>query len=350
MPLIDSNTERLFLVILISVAAVAGVLIFTVDERTSEALTDVEPIFVALFVAIWLFALVCDAGALALFTRGTGEKIQIFKAMRIATLRIFFNIITPFGFGGQPFSILSLTREGVPAGKASSIVIIKLVTLSAIIQIGAMVSFLLYQLQLESLRFVSTLFYIGGSVGIVFVGLLIAGFLYPRFLIGTFTAIGRLLHFFRLLDSTKILKRKIIHEALMARKSFRLYFSKHLGYFLSATALNGASYFTQLVLLYAILRGLGIVVPFGDALVLAAILLFLIMFMPTPGAIGFGEAFFLLLYANVIPSYMLGIALVLWRFFYHYLSSIFGAISSSQYIGGMIAGMSGKKKSARPTT
>ena len=74
------------------------------------------------------------------------------------------------------------------------------------------------------------------------------------------------------------------------------------------------------------------------------------MFMPTPGAIGFGDAFFLLLYANVIPTYMLGIALILWRIFYHYLSSIFGAISSSQYLGGMILGRSGKKKSARSTT
>jgi uncharacterized membrane protein YbhN (UPF0104 family) len=67
-------------------------------------------------------------------------------------------------------------------------------------------------------------------------------------------------------------------------------------------------------------------------------LLFLITFMPTPGAIGLGEAIFLLLFSKTVPSYMLGIAIVLWRFFFHYLSAILGAISSSKYMSDLIVG------------
>ena len=118
----------------------------------------------------------------------------------------------------------------------------------------------------------------------------------------------------------------------MARRSFRRYFSTHLGYFLSGTMCNGLVYVSQLVLLWFILLGLGLQVPFVKGIVLAAMLLFLITFMPTPGAIGLGEALFILLFARTVPSYLLGIALVLWRFFYHYLSALVGGISSSKFV------------------
>ena len=332
------NLKRTFLIVALSVCAIAGVLIATVDERTGEALLDVRPVYLALFGALWIMALTFDALSIMLYTRGTVEKLGYFAAIKTATLRIFFNIVTPFGFGGQPFSILSLKREGVPPGKGTSIVVMKLVTLSAFIQVGALVSFLFYYRQIETMRLLSTVFTVAGFVGVAFIVLLISGFIYPRILVRTATAVGKLLHSVRIVKNIENLKRGVIREAVTARKSFRHYFSKHLGYFISATICNGLNYFTQLVLLWVILQALGIDITLADSLVLSAILFFLIMFMPTPGALGFGEAFFFLLYANLIPTYLLGIALVLWRFFYHYMSAFVGAISSSKYVSDMIVG------------
>jgi uncharacterized protein (TIRG00374 family) len=95
-------------------------------------------------------------------------------------------------------------------------------------------------------------------------------------------------------------------------------------------------------MLWLILLGLGIEVTFLTGIVLASMLIFLITFMPTPGAIGLGEAIFFLLFSKTIPTYLLGIAIVLWRFFYHYLSAILGAISSSHYMSGLILGRNRK--------
>ena len=332
------NAKRILLVVVLSAAAITGVLIATVDERTGEALLKVRPIYLALFGALWFTALTFDALSIMLYTRGTEEKIGYIAAIKTATLRIFFNIVTPFGFGGQPFSVLSLKREGVPPGKGSSIVVMKLVTLSVFMQVGALTSFLFYYRQIETIGPLSTIFMIAGFVGIAFIVLLISGFLYPRILVRTVTAVGKLLHSVRIVKNIENLKKGIIREAVVARRSFRHYFSRHLGYFISASLCNGLNYFTQLVLLWVILHGLGIEIPFTDSLVLSAILFFLIMFMPTPGAVGFGEAFFLLLYANIVPYYMLGVTLVLWRFFYHYMSALVGAVSSSKYISDMIVG------------
>jgi uncharacterized protein (TIRG00374 family) len=89
-------------------------------------------------------------------------------------------------------------------------------------------------------------------------------------------------------------------------------------------------------MLWLILLGLGINVTFLTGLVLASMLIFLLSFMPTPGAIGLGEAIFFLLFSKTIPSYMIGIAIVLWRFFFHYLSAILGAINSSNYLSDIL--------------
>ena len=215
-------------------------------------------------------------------------------------------------------------------------VVFKLVTLSIVVQLGALISFTLYHRQIETMGFVRIFFLIASFVGAAVTALIIIGFRYPKLLIRGLTWIGQLLHSVRLLKSSENLKLRIIREAALARKSFRLYFSKHFIYFLLGTGFNCVTYVGQLLLLYAVLRGLGIEVPLSDSLVLGAILLFLIMFMLTPGAIGFAEAFFLILYARVVPIYLLGVALILWRFFYHYLSALFGAVSSSQYVTGLI--------------
>ena len=328
--------KRFLLLFVLSAIAIVVVLYITVDERTSEALLDVQPLYLSLFLAIWISAISFDALSVVLYARGADERISFFAALRTTTLRIFFNVVTPFGFGGQPFSIVSLGREGIPTGKGSSMVVTKLLTLSAFTQGGAILSFILYRKQIESMVFIETVFLIAGFAGIAFIVLIVLGFLYPHFLVRALTRTGSFLYKVKIVKDRTRLRRRVIREACLARRSFRNYFSTHIGYFVAGTLFNGMSYFSQLVLLWAILFGLGVSVPFGDALVLAAILLFLIMFMPTPGAIGFAEAFFLLLYAKVVPSYLLGVVLILWRFFYHYLSAMIGAISSSKYISDMI--------------
>ena len=52
---------RLIILICLSAVAIAVVLYLTVDERTGEALMDVDPKYLGLFVAIWLAAIGLDS-------------------------------------------------------------------------------------------------------------------------------------------------------------------------------------------------------------------------------------------------------------------------------------------------
>ena len=332
----SKNLKRILIIASISILSIAGILYFTVDERTGDALMDIKPVFLLALLGVWMVMLLSDAGAISLFTRATGERIGIFSALKTTTVRMFFNIITPFSFGGQPFSIISLSQHGIPSGKGSSIVIIKLITLSIFTQTGALLAFLLFNDQISSIKALNKAFMVSGGIGVAFILLLTFGFLYPQALVKTITTIGQLLYSMRLVKDVKKLRKKVIIQTCDARRSYRKYFSHHLLLFISGTICNGGVYMAQLLLLWLILLGLGLQVTFITAIVLAAMLLFLITFMPTPGAIGLGEAIFLILFAGTVPSYLLGIALMLWRFFYHYLTAIVGAISSSKFMGDLL--------------
>ena len=330
------EAKRILILVTASVLSIAAILYFTVDERTRDALSDVKPVFLIALFGCWLTLLVFDAGASVFYTKGTDEKIGFFPALRTTTIRIFFNIITPFAFGGQPFSVVSLHKEGISSGKGSSIVITKLMTLAIFTQVGALLSFLFYNDRITNIAVLNKVFMVSGLVGTGAILLLTFGFLYPQLLVKTITTIGKLLHSLRLVKDTSKIRRIAIQQTCSARRSFKRYFSHHIVFFMSGTACNGMVYVAQLIMLWLILLGLGIQVTFITGIVLASMLIFLITFMPTPGAVGFGEAIFLLLFAKTIPSYMLGIAIVLWRFFFHYLSAILGAISSSKYMSDLL--------------
>jgi uncharacterized protein (TIRG00374 family) len=328
--------KRLLVLIAASVVSITAILYFTIDERTGEALTDVRPVFLIALFGCWIAILLFDAGSIMLYTRGADERIGFFPALKTTTIRIFFNIVTPFAFGGQPFSVVSLHREGVPTGKGSSIVITKLMTLAAFSQLGALVSFLLFSDRISNIVALNKIIMISGAAGGTTILLLTFGFLYPQMLVKTVTTLGRLLHTIRIVKDPRKLRRNVIKQAATARRSFKRYFSHHRAFFISGTLCNGLVYVTQLVMLWLILLGLGIHVTFLTGLVLASMLIFLLTFMPTPGAIGLGEAIFLILFSKTVPSSMIGIAIVLWRFFFHYLSAILGAINSSKYISEIL--------------
>jgi len=63
-----------------------------------------------------------------MFARATGERLKIWLSYRLIAMRVFFNLVTPFSAGEHPFLIYALSREGIQGGKATAIVIVRLIT------------------------------------------------------------------------------------------------------------------------------------------------------------------------------------------------------------------------------
>jgi len=81
-----------------------------------------------------------------------------------------------------------------------------------------------------------------------------------------------------------------------------------------------------------ILMGLGVKVPIPPVILAQLIFNFIQPIIPTPGSSGGAELGFAYLFKFMLPGYLLGIFVVIWRFFMFYSSLIIGGILFIQLV------------------
>lgn len=330
-----SQLRKLLIFSGISLVSLGLVFALTYNEQTVDALRQLNPRYLFFLAAIWFAAISLDALSFWFYTRGTDEHMSVLSSYKSATLRIFFNIITPFSFGGQPFVIYFLQKTGIPTGKATSVVFTKLIIVSVYVLIGAIVAFFVFPGDIGGIPAVNTIFLMTMVLQILFIALLVLSMFYPHAVIRALQKLGNLVSRFNLIKNPGHFRKRVLIEANVARRSFRKYFRQHLLSFALGTLVMGLMYVAEASMLFIVFRGLGVNIPYMHAIALGALLIFIISFMPTPGSAGLGEALFVLVFSGAAPSYVLGIAVILWRLFYNYISAGFGALFSSQTFSGI---------------
>lgn len=333
---ISRRTIRVLVFAGLSVIAIGAVMAFTFNKETVRALQHFDPLYLLVLSGIWVTSFGMDAVSFIFYTRGTDERLRIGASIKAAAYRVFFNLITPFGFGGQPFVVYFLQHEGVPPGKGSSIVLVKLIVISVYVFFGAVAGFAFFHTHVTDPGLLNVFFFVSAAIQIVFITLIVAGLLRPRSVIRLLTAFGRVGVRLGVIKSQGRFRRSLVHEVYLARSSFQRYFRQHLFPFIAGTLSIGITYAVEVVTLWVIFLGLGVHLPFTTGIALGSLFLFLLPFLPTPGAAGLGEATFVVLFSTEVPYYLLGIAVLLWRFFYNYLTSILGAVFSSRHFSRVI--------------
>ena len=326
------NLKKIIIFFVVSIISVGLVFVFTTTDETFEALSGLNFSFLIILSVLWAATLFIEALSLKSFVCGTGESLGLWLALKFIALKNFFNIITPMNSGGTPFLIFALSKEGISPGKASSAVLMKVISKAAISFIGVVIIIFFFRRYITDISYIKSLFFIMSILFILLTGLALFAMLSPRFLITIITGLTNILHKLKVIKITHNFKKKVIHEAYYARKSFRQYFRSHFFYFLAGNIWVFIYHLLQIVVLYIILFGLGIHLPVLKGIVLSTLQQAFIAFQPTPGGAGFGEGIFVLLFKGTVPVYLLGIAIILWRLFTQYLTAIFGAVLSGSYI------------------
>ena len=70
-----------------------------------------------------MFYWFCKSLVLYNFTRKFNKDYKFYSAFRVQALTQFFNAVTPFSSGGQPFQIYSLKKHGLTISDATNITI-----------------------------------------------------------------------------------------------------------------------------------------------------------------------------------------------------------------------------------
>jgi len=317
--------------IILSIVTSGLVLKFTVTEETIEAVKLINYNYLIIIAGIWLTGLTMDALTLYFLTKGANERISLITAYKVYFIRIFFGLITPFTVGGQPSMIYYMSRNNVPPGKSSSVVLIRFMIVGTYGLFGAITAFILFYRKLTSIPALNIVFLIAGVLQLVLITLIGLSILYPQILIKFAIKIGDFLKKIKILKNTYNFRKKIIHEAALARSSFKRYFKNHRWYLIMAIIGSGARYLSEASLFWIILRMLNIDICYLDGIMLSVLMFFVLSFLPTPGGSGIGEVIFVLILSGTIPKHLLGISMILWRFFYQYISAMIGAFISADH-------------------
>lgn len=95
------------------------------------------------FVAALLYFVLFPI-TLMLFSRASGMKCKIKDAYLVGTIEQFYNGVTPFATGGQPFQVYYFTRKGQGADKATAAVLANFVTYMIATNLIAIISLCFY--------------------------------------------------------------------------------------------------------------------------------------------------------------------------------------------------------------
>jgi uncharacterized protein (TIRG00374 family) len=293
------------------------------------------PVFLAINMAhvlalflIWISIRFLDAFAMHALIRGTEGQMSFYRTFQAVALRIFFNMITPFSFGGQPFVIAALHKRGIETGKGTMIVFLKSIFASVYNMLFGLIAFIYLYSRLDGQPVIKQ---ICATSGLIMLTLIILFFvlLFNARLMHRILCTGcKILNKVKLVKNASETRKKIIGEYRNAVKSLKTLWNKNPINLITAFLTEGVYYAMQMFLLWYILSSLDVPISFADGMIMAGMLFFVINFLPTPGSAGLGEILFSVMFVGFVPIYALGIAIFVWRFFHQYLSAAMGALFS----------------------
>ncbi len=329
-----SLKRGIFIFLLVTLIAAFLVIVLTVERETIHMLLRIRPLY--LFLAFfWIFlSWVFDYLRLRELTRAAGGDISFLQGLALVWINYFGCAVTPLQSGGGPFQIYLLYRNGLPIGKGFAVTLMRtLITLVILSFAGPIIAFTHPEI-LESGFLRGMMFYV--FVFLVFVWIIIFISLKKPEIIKRWSSSVVLflkrLGLFKKKGPANLLKR-VHREIDLYNENFRVFFGEGKIRLLVAVIYSFIQLLVNFLALPFLMWGMGMEFDFVKVLMIQAVFLFLLYFVPTPGGSGVAEGGGAILFRYVMPVHMTGVMAILWRFFTDYIAVILGGIVAIKVLG-----------------
>lgn len=324
------------ILLIVNFCIIAGIFIYfyltsgTVDIYELFSL-DLRWTFLLVAVLMLLMTIIIEALRYAqLIYKSTG-KFRFFLSLKTHLLGKYYDNITPFAAGGQPFQIFYLNKKGVKGDKATSIPLTKhVITVATSVLIGLFV--IVYNLikPLTSSGIILALAVIACAVNLGLISLILLLSISKK--IGPALVIKCL----KLLNKLKIIKNykatffKVNRFVKNYQKSMRQ-FTKSLSTIIIQFVLSFLGYLSWYAIVYFIYlaflpAGITPAVSFLDIFMLMTLCDLCSSVMPLPGGSGLAEISFDQLFRTWFVAGLLPWALLSWRTLTYFVFIIIGGI------------------------
>lgn len=325
------SNKKLNIIILIIITLL--VLYFSLKDNFLETVTQIFTmniwyILIALIflVLFWLFR----SYTIYAFCKKINKDFKYLSAVQLTLRTQFFNAVTPFATGGQPYQIYYLKQVGIDYASSTSVVIENFIVYQiALVLLGivALISNQIFDI-FKNAELLQRLIALGFIINaLVIILLFVVAF--SKKLNKVIISFGiKVLTKLKLVkDKEKKLKEwdeyinkfnKCANTLLEDKKTFIL---NILCNFLALCSL----YLTPLFILYA----MGNFTAFnaGVSIISCAYIMIIGSFVPVPGATGGIEFGFVQFFGNFITGSKLSAMMLVWRFITYYFAMIVGAVA-----------------------
>lgn len=276
--------------------------------------------------------------SLCILARANGHNIPMHKTYKIAMTEHFFNGITPFATGGQPFQAYAFKRAGISIASSTSLLLMNFFVFMLVTNSFAACALIYFK------RFVTD----GAMTAIAIVGFTI-NFIVLAVTLGIATNKTARSFFIKVVDifskwrlTSKLVaaKKESLNEYFVNVQSAFRSLIKKKGAFALALLSKLASMACYYATTFFILRALYVEVPFDELFFIISGTSFsitMVVFFPTPGSSGGIEFAFKSVFASIVTLYSPTLAvdtvatggMLIWRVLTYYMAML---ISLAFYI------------------
>ncbi len=320
--------------IVITIISVFIVIFLTADKSTKDVFMRANKLYLLLALFFVVIAWFFDVLRFRCLARCAGEYIPMKLAWMLVWLNYFGAAITPLQSGGGPFQVYVLYKNGVPIGKGVAITLIRtLMTLFILGFLGPLVVVLDPNIIkgnfLEGVFFYVVLF-VAFSWLLVFVSLFKPDVMKKIFAVCVLW-----------LSKIGIVRKSIVFTVIKRisaeidnyNSNFKIFFGKGIVDVIWALLFS----FLNLLFLFAVLPcityAIGFKVSIIKAILMQALFMFVLYFVPTPGGSGVAEGGGTVIFGMLLPMNVAGVVAILWRFFTEYIAIFLGGIVAIKLLG-----------------
>lgn len=319
----------------ILVIAVIIIVEFTGDRERVEIGTVLTTwgenwYYLLALLAVVVVYYLCLAAKISVFIKALTGRFRKKLSFSTAVLGKYYDNITPFGSGGQPFMMFNLGRK-LDVGHSTSIPVADFIVSQFTFIVVALTVFIVNPGVMAGNEFLKVAAYIG--LGFYsFIPLVVILFsIFP----GAITAIAKFLcrvgHKIKLIKNLEKAENKVTSSVSRYTSSL-----KHVGKkwpcLIIVAIISALSWWALNSMPYMVLRACGVEADYFDTVCMGFFVYAAITVVPTPGNAGAAEGAFYAIFQSLSGGFLFW-GTMLWRFGIYYISLIAGfSVTVYQYV------------------
>ena len=331
-----SLRKGLIIFILLAFGVSAIIIFRSVDDQTINSLLHADKFKLLLALCVVFLAWVCDAGRFCALAVAAQEKVSFSLGIVLTWLNYFGSAVTPMQSGGGPFQVYALYKKGIPVGKGIAITLIRTMLTVLILTLAVPGVLMLDPEILEGSPFLKGLVFYVFMVILATWAFIAFTIIKPDLVKKLIRVVIMWLRRFNFMRSNRTVI-KIIQwldkEVDNYILNFRLAFNSGKIWLVIAVILSVLHLLSLFSVLPVLMSAVGLPFRYTQTIAVQAVFMFILYFVPTPGASGVAEGGGALLYSVLMPENMAGTMSIICRFFTDYISIFMGVVVVIRMLG-----------------